>query len=188
MANLIITVISIALVAVAALMGVYFGGGAFLNGAAQADANRIIKQADQIQGAWSLQATYNGGIYQTVAVSDLATGGKYLTEVPAPPEKVSADTYTFIKLADNTTTDGLTGIRLNLKTTDSARKVCMAISKTAGGGDATATPKKLASGSDTDRTPTGGRKFDCLFSGSGTVPDAGDPMIFVYNVGRAVIR
>ena len=183
MANLIITVVSIALVAVAALMGAYFGGAAFLAGAAQADANRIIKQADQVQAAWSLHATYNSGLFQTVSVSDLATGGKYLSEVPKPPEKISTDAYTLIKLADNSTADGLNGIRLNLLTTDSARKVCNAIAKTAGNGLPNSTPKKLASASDTDRTPSAGRKFDCLFSGTGATPAVGDPMIFVLNVG-----
>ena len=181
MANLIITVLSIALVAVAALMGAYFGGAAFMNGAAQADANRIIKQADQIQAAWSLHATYNGGFFQKVPLSDLTSQGKYLSQEPKPPEKISTESYSFIKLADNTATDGFDGIQLNLLTTDSARKVCMAIAKTAGSGNSAATPKLILSASD--RTPTAGRKFDCLFSGTGATPAVGDPMIFVLNVG-----
>ena len=181
MANLIITVISIALVAVAALMGAYFGGAAFLAGAAQADANRIIKQADQIQAAWSLHATYNGGVFQTIPLSDLTSGGKYLSQEPKPPEKISTESYSFIKLADNTATDGFDGIQLNLLTTDSARKACMAIARTAGSGSSAATPKQILSASD--RTPTAGRKFDCLFSGTGSTPAVGDQMVFVYNVG-----
>lgn len=51
MANLIITIISIALVAVAALMGAYYGGQAFFGGQAKARANQIISNANQIAGA-----------------------------------------------------------------------------------------------------------------------------------------
>ncbi|HCM83815.1 MAG TPA: hypothetical protein PKW15_08280 [Alphaproteobacteria bacterium] len=63
MANLIITIISIALVAVAALMGAYYGGQAFLQGQAKARANRVIAQGEQIVAAWSVYAANNGGNY-----------------------------------------------------------------------------------------------------------------------------
>jgi len=49
MANLIITIIAIALVAVAALMGAYYGGTAFNQGQEKAKASSIMNQAAQIQ-------------------------------------------------------------------------------------------------------------------------------------------
>lgn len=51
MANLIITIISIALVAVAALMGAYYGGTAFLEAQSKANANTILNQGRQINAA-----------------------------------------------------------------------------------------------------------------------------------------
>ena len=63
MSNLIITVISIALVAVAALMGAYYGGSAFMDGQATAQANQLINTARQISSAWQLYAVNNGGSF-----------------------------------------------------------------------------------------------------------------------------
>ena len=51
MANLIITVISIALVAVAALMGAYYGGEAYMQGQAKAKANEIVNAFEQVSAA-----------------------------------------------------------------------------------------------------------------------------------------
>ena len=63
MANLIITVISIALVAVAALMGAYYGGSAFMEGQAKANANSLVQGAEQIKGALTMYATNHSGSY-----------------------------------------------------------------------------------------------------------------------------
>ena len=63
MANLIITVIAIALVGVAALMGAYYGGSAFMDGQAKAQANQLIETSKQIAGAWQLYTANNGGSY-----------------------------------------------------------------------------------------------------------------------------
>ncbi len=51
MANLVITVISIALVAVAALMAVFYGGAAFSGSTAQVRANQLISQSKQVYQA-----------------------------------------------------------------------------------------------------------------------------------------
>lgn len=51
MSNLIITIISIALVAVAAIMGAYYGGSAFTQNTTQVAANSIINEAQQILSA-----------------------------------------------------------------------------------------------------------------------------------------
>ena len=54
MANLIITVISIALFAVAAIMGAYYGGTAFMDGQAKARSNKIINVMTQTELAYNL--------------------------------------------------------------------------------------------------------------------------------------
>lgn len=61
MANLIITVISIALVAVAALMSAYFGGAAFIDGQAKARANTLVSHAEQLAAAARLWSANNAG-------------------------------------------------------------------------------------------------------------------------------
>ncbi len=54
MANLIITVISIALVAVAAVMGAYYGGSAFMEGQSKARNNGVINVIQQTEVAYNL--------------------------------------------------------------------------------------------------------------------------------------
>lgn len=87
MANLIITVISIALVAVAALMGAYYGGEAFLNGQVKSQANQLIETSKQIATAWQMYAVNNGGNYvltdynwQDGTMTDLVP--VYLSSIP----------------------------------------------------------------------------------------------------------
>lgn len=70
MANLIITVISIALVAVAALMGAHYGGQAYMDGQAKARANELMAKAGQIANAWRMYAVNHGGSY-TLSASTL---------------------------------------------------------------------------------------------------------------------
>lgn len=98
MANLIITIISIALVAVAALMGAYYGGQAFLEGQAKARANAILNDMQQLAGALNLYALNHGGSYDFANLPSVTlpnnTGWSnlvpaYLTSEPAPREIIS---------------------------------------------------------------------------------------------------
>ena len=88
MSNLIITVISIALVAVAALMGTYYGGSAFMEGQAKAQANSFIAGAQQVAAAWQMYAVNNGGSF-TLTDADWTDGTStdlvpnYLTQLPS---------------------------------------------------------------------------------------------------------
>lgn len=67
MANLIITIISIALVAVAAIMGVYYGSNAYSTASVKATAAQIISIMQQIKRAAILWQTNNmGATYPTV--------------------------------------------------------------------------------------------------------------------------
>jgi type II secretory pathway pseudopilin PulG len=79
MFSLIITIISIALVAALALATLYYGGKAFNKGSASADATKMLTQAQQLQGAAELYRADTGAYPLTM--DDLLTN-KYLTSVP----------------------------------------------------------------------------------------------------------
>ena len=190
MANLIITVISIALVAVAALMGAYYGGTAFMDGQTKANANTIVTQADQIAAAWTLAATNEGGSYDTITISGVTAASTplrlvtatYLTAEPKPPSNVSSAAWTMVNLGATGTSTGLNGLRLSLLTSgdSSATQICKIIAQMAAGNN-TAVPTRVAV-SATSMPPANG-KFDCIFEkASGTVAN-GDTKYIVYKVG-----
>ena len=82
MFSLIITIISIALVAALAVSTLYFGGDSFNRGTAQASAATMVNQASQIAGANTLYAVDNGGTYADV-MSDLTEANpSYLAAAP----------------------------------------------------------------------------------------------------------
>jgi hypothetical protein len=94
MFSLIITIISIALVAALALATLYFGGDAFNQGSAKAAAATIVNQASQINGANTLHYL-DEQAYDT----DLAAGTNsgenlvdmgYLSSLPNPGDAVDA--------------------------------------------------------------------------------------------------
>jgi len=111
MANLIITIIAIALVAVAALMGAYYGGTAFNQGQEKAKAASLMNQAAQIQAAVQMarvdypgvaldQSDLDGSVVTTV------DGGEvYLSTIPA----VDGDAWTIAVDANGDTTATWTG-------------------------------------------------------------------------------
>jgi hypothetical protein len=85
MFSLIISIISIALVAALAAATVYFGGAAFNKGSAGADASTFINAGQQVAGAFTL-AFADG--YSPATVDDLNSGSSvtnnevYLAQVP----------------------------------------------------------------------------------------------------------
>lgn len=92
MANLIITIISIALVGVAALMGAYYAGEAFYSGQAKAKANSIVNAANQIEGAVRIWASSNLKTntdypdWNSVNGTSSQLISAYLTQMPRPFE------------------------------------------------------------------------------------------------------
>lgn len=91
MFNLIITIISIALVAVLAIATIYYGGTAFTQGSAKAQASTLVSHAQQITAANTLFANANGGTFS----NDLTAGSRllsenYLSSVPKHPESANA--------------------------------------------------------------------------------------------------
>ena len=82
MNNLIITIISIALVAVAAIMAAFYGGVAFENNQYNASASALITQNEQILAAANLYASATGTTdFGTIGMNSLYTGG-YLSTFP----------------------------------------------------------------------------------------------------------
>lgn len=86
MFSLIISIISIALVAALAAATVYFGGAAFNKGSAGADASTFINAGQQIAGAFTL-ASADG--HSPLTVDDLNNGSAvtktevYLAQIPS---------------------------------------------------------------------------------------------------------
>ena len=82
MFSLIISIISIALVAALALATIYYGGDAFNKGSAAAKASQLINEGQQIAGAVTLNET-DAAADDSVAVADVAgLAPAYLQQVP----------------------------------------------------------------------------------------------------------
>jgi type II secretory pathway pseudopilin PulG len=79
MFSLIITIISIALVAALALATLYYGGDSFTKGSAEAEVARMMAEGEQVASAALLFYVENG--YKAASVQDLVP--KYLKTAPA---------------------------------------------------------------------------------------------------------
>lgn len=99
MFSLIITIISIALVAALALATIYYGGSAFTKGGDSAKAAQLINEGQQLQGARTLAIADNklstvstvAGLQTQNYLSQLPAGWVTTTDVtPASGEFVSA--------------------------------------------------------------------------------------------------
>jgi hypothetical protein len=126
---LIITIISIALVAALAIASVYYGGNAFTQGSAQAQASTIINQAQQIGAGVTLFENNNGG---SAPASVSALTPTYLQAVPTPPESA----YGSYTLATNATqvTVGVSSTNVCLSILQSADPSATTISAIASAG------------------------------------------------------
>lgn len=88
MFSLIITLVSIALVAALALATLYYGGSSWLRGNAAASAATLANQGQQVLAAMTLYYTDHSA-YPT-ALEDLVTG-EYLKTVPVPPSTAALE-------------------------------------------------------------------------------------------------
>jgi hypothetical protein len=107
-ANLIITVIAIALVAVASFMGAYYGGSAYLNDSALANASSVLNDAIQLSAAWNAYLGDNNDTIPTSLsllvqpVNTVANGG-YLQSIPIdPPEPGGVGAFPVFVASDAT--------------------------------------------------------------------------------------
>jgi type II secretory pathway pseudopilin PulG len=87
MFSLIITIISIALVAALALATLYYGGSSWTRGNAAASAATLTNQGQQIRGAMELYYSKNSAY--PASLDELVTG-EYLKTVPIPPQTLAA--------------------------------------------------------------------------------------------------
>jgi hypothetical protein len=87
MFSLIITLISIALVAALALATLYYGGSSWTRGAAGANAAMLANQGQQLLAALTLYYTEHSAYPATL--DELVTG-EYLKTVPVPPASLAA--------------------------------------------------------------------------------------------------
>jgi len=101
MFNLIVAVISIALIAAMAAASIYYGGDGFGKSSARAQAATLISQAQQISGAASLFRVENAGssvastnpdcgsgVFAACAINRLSDGG-FLQAIPSFPADVA---------------------------------------------------------------------------------------------------
>lgn len=95
MFSLIITIISIALVAALALATIYYGGSAFTRGGDAAKASQLINEGQQLQGARTLAAADANA---NSTITDLLTGN-YLSQAPAGWDVGSGDFVTAAQTA-----------------------------------------------------------------------------------------
>jgi len=100
MFNLIVAVISIALIAAMAAASIFYGGSAFGEGTAKAQASTLINNGQQISGGQQLYMIDNSG-NRANAIAIL-TGGGYLQAVPSAPATV-VDTNAAWEVATNGT-------------------------------------------------------------------------------------
>lgn len=189
MANLIITIISIALVAVAALMGAYYGGSAFIQGQAKANANTTIAQGEQIAGAWATYAADRGGAWDMSNLSMLSTNS-YLTSIPTPPASVanaSGDLSTAQwRLVNLSSVPGASSnfnaVYYQLADTNAGVNVCNYVAQAIAG--SSGTPQSIAASTDL-RGAVSTRKFDCVYVGTSSIPLAADSAVQKYVFYRA---
>lgn len=151
MFSLIITIISIALVAALAIATLYYGGSAFSQGSAKAVADTVIAQAQQIAGANTLFANDNGGTYTTSPAA--LVSGNYLTVSPvAPVGAFSAGTTNSPAYVLPSASANSVSITLG------NANVCLAINKASGTTSATQTVPNVAASANA--------QFDCFGSGT----------------------
>ncbi len=84
MFSLIITIISIALVAALALATIYYGGSSFNRGSAEAKASQLINEGQQINGAVAMaKADFASGSLTAEVATVAGLAPNYLAQVPA---------------------------------------------------------------------------------------------------------
>ena len=94
MFSLIISIIAIALVAALALASIYYGGDAFQEGTAKAEASTVVNQGQQVQAAVTMSEIDET---EVTALSELVTND-YLKEVPGVRDQNWALNGEFIEM------------------------------------------------------------------------------------------
>lgn len=162
MFNLIVAVISIALIAAMAAASIFYGGAAFSSGTAQAQATTLINNGQQVSGAQQLYMIDNSGNRATT-LATLTTGG-YLQAVPTPPSVAGGFTAPGWAIDD----DGRVAV-ITFETRAVANSICSEVASQ-GGIDVTA-----AAGATPVVGDLGTSQYGCFIPSTG---DATSPVTF----------
>lgn len=81
MLNLIISIVSIALVALMSAAGLYYGGKAWSDGAARGEARQLVSAAEQTASAFQMRLSYKGAVINTSALDVNGDGRLSVQEV-----------------------------------------------------------------------------------------------------------
>ncbi|WP_315922685.1 hypothetical protein [Mesorhizobium sp. SP-1A] len=94
MFQLIVAVISIALIAALAIASIFYGGDAFTKSSEKATVTTLINQAQQIAGAAALYKTDSGVRAQSITDLDgsVANSVQYLSQIPGGTKVTNNDT------------------------------------------------------------------------------------------------
>jgi len=183
MFNLIVAVISIALIAAMAAASIFYGGSAFGEGTAKAQASTLINNGQQVSGAQQLYMIDNSG--NRANDIDVLTGGGYLQAVPSAPATVinsgaawdvaTNGTFAYIRLdTDNT------GQQLS-----PAATVCAELVAQGGADNVTLTGALTqASAFGIDGLTIGDDQFACVIDSGDAISSAGGTDIahFIYKL------
>lgn len=191
MFNLIVAVISIALIAAMAAASIFYGGSAFGSGTAQAQASTLINNGQQIGGAQQLYMIDNSGNRNATNDMTAANGlvaEDYLQAVPTPPANstgadatdigtwlVSAD-GTFAYVALNTADGGAN--------TSPAATVCAELVSEGAAANVTLTGTGVIDDDaefGTDGFTLGENQFACVIDNTSTI-DGGGTAHFVFKL------
>lgn len=151
MFQLIVAVISIALVAVLAIASIYYGGTAFNQSQMKGQVTALVNAGQQIAGAQALYSNDTGA--KTAAIGDLTAAGKYLSSAPAKPSNATGGVWATDGSVASITLDAGAGLTF-----------CNEVQKQAGGtalADEAALTARTALPAD--------QQFSCVTSGGNTV-------------------
>lgn len=124
MFNLIIAIISIALVAVVVLAGIYYGGDMFTKQGTEVGASKILNEAAQVRGAVEMYRNDNAGRSPADLENDLVP--KYLSTLPAGADGAWSVQGQYALTSLGPSTGG------NATAIDSARKSCILVNEKLG--------------------------------------------------------
>lgn len=161
MFQLIVAVISIALVAILAIASIYYGGSAFLQSSTKAAVTSLVNGGQQIAGAQALYKTDHAGAATTFAnlLTD-ANGNHYLTQAPALPS-VATGTWDLASTAGDLA-------KVSISTTSNILDVCnYAEEQATGAAIAGADDAAKLATIDGQTAPLG--QFGCYGDGAGAV-------------------
>jgi len=185
MFNLIVAVISIALIAAMAAASIFYGGAAFGSGTAQAQASTPINNGQQISGAQQLYMIDNSG--NRVNNIDVLTP-TYLQALPTAPANSTGSTPTDVGAWEIVTNGSFAYIPLNTANgganTSPAATVCAELVSQGAAANVTLTGTlTAASAFGTDGLDLGDNQFGCVIDAGSTIAgDSDNGSFFIFKL------